>query len=477
MQSYYRCLIPRLNGDEIIRNFSHYLSFVKKGVAGFIIFGGRLADVRKHIVLLQGEADMPLIIASDLERGLGQQIAGGTPFPPAMALAHAARKNRGKDGGYNLSLLRQACSAVAEEAAYAGINTILAPVLDINTNPRNPIIATRAFGDNAETVSLLGCEMVKALQSRGIAACGKHFPGHGDTEVDSHISLPVIHRGMSSLRKTELKPFRDAVAAGVKMVMLGHLRVPALDPSGVPVTLSPKAVSYLRKKMRYRGIVITDAMNMGGRGEYSEEKACLMALTAGVDLILHPSDTDRVASYLKAQEVNLDTSRLEDFRRSLLHFPGKKRPSFRNNAALSQRLTNKSIALAGGIHLKGRFCLVILNDEEGERGTTLARKLRKERGDLKVFRVTHSSEKPDLFLPEDASVIVAIFSETRGWKGGAGAWIYQTITRLAERADIFISFGSPYLLDGVTGVAKLFAFWDSPSAQEAVARLLLKRIR
>lgn len=477
MQNYYRCLMPRLNGKEITRNFAHYRSLVKRGVAGFIIFGGKLGEVRRHIGLLQKEAELPLIIASDLERGLGQQIRGGTSFPPAMALAQATRKKRRDEKGYDLSLLRKACSAVAEEAAYAGINMIFAPVLDINTNPRNPIIATRAFGEDPATVSLLGCEMVKAFQAHGIATCGKHFPGHGDTEVDSHISLPVIRRGIAGLKKMELKPFKDAIAAGVELIMLGHLKVPALDPSGVPVSLSAKGVAYLRKTMRFGGIVITDAMNMGGIGEYPEEKASLMALNAGVDIILHPSDAEKVASYLKASRARLDTARIEDFRRRLPRSPGKARPDFLKNYALSESLAEKALTMSGRFVVGDRPCLVILNDEADERGILLARMLRKELRGLKIVRANRSSQKAILTLPENSQIIVAIFSETRGWKGGAGDWLYKELDRFAEKADILISFGSPYLLDGIEGVARLFAYWDSPSAQEAVARFLLKKVR
>src|SRR5512135_343146 len=124
MQNYYQFLIPRLNGKSIKKDFPHHLSLVKKGIAGFIIFGGRLEEVRKYIKKLQDESELPLIIASDLERGLGQQLQGGTQFPPAMALAKAALKSR-KDGIYNLPLLRKTFSAIAGEAAFAGINTIL----------------------------------------------------------------------------------------------------------------------------------------------------------------------------------------------------------------------------------------------------------------------------------------------------------------------------------------------------------------
>ena len=477
MKSYYRVLVPRLNGEEIVRNFSSYRSLVKKGVAGFIVFGGRLAEVRRHVARLQDEADMPLIIASDLERGLGQQLKGGTPFPPAMALARAARRGRGGAPSYDLALFGKVCSAVAEEAAYAGINTIFAPVLDVNTNPKNPIIAQRAFGEDATTVSLLGREMIRVFQSHGIAACGKHFPGHGDTEVDSHISLPVIGRRIAALEKTELRPFREAAAAGVKMIMLGHLKVPALDPAGVPVTLSSKAVSFLRKKLNFDGIAITDAMNMGGIAGYSEEEASFMALAAGVDVILHPSDANGVAAYLRSRKTPLETDRLDGFRRGLLPSPAKKRPDFGQNGSLSRTMTERALTVSGSLRLKGRPCLVVLNDEEDNREGHLVRALRKGLPGLKVVKLAGSSGAAGIPGPEGLQFIAAVFSETRGWKGGAGGWLRGAMSRLAGRDTLFISFGSPYLLEGVESSAKIFAYWDSPSAQDAVARLLSSRAR
>ena len=147
-----------------------------------------------------------------------------------------------------MRLLRASLRAIATEAQYAGINTIFGPVLDINTNPRNPIISVRAFGEDPETVSFFGCEMTRAFQACGIAACGKHFPGHGDTEVDSHIKLPVVDKGLKRLKKYELLPFQRAIEENVKMIMLGHLNVPALDSSGTPVSISKKAVSLPQRE-------------------------------------------------------------------------------------------------------------------------------------------------------------------------------------------------------------------------------------
>jgi len=473
MQNYYQFLIPRLNGESIRKDFARHLSLVKKGIAGFIVFGGRLEELRKYLRRLQEESSLPLIIASDLERGLGQQVRGGTLFPPAMALAKAAIKSRAGTR-YNLPLLRKTFTALAGEAAYAGINTIFAPVLDINTNPKNPIIATRAFGEDEKTVSLLGLEMIRTLQENGIAACGKHFPGHGDTAVDSHIRLPVVYREIKDLKKNELKPFKKAISNGVRMIMLGHLSVPALDRSGLPVSISKAVVQFLRKDLKYGGTVITDAMNMGGIGKYTEEEASFMALDAGVDLILHPSSVKKVVSYLKVMKKEFNVDRIENLRGNLLRFPDQDMPPFDKNKKLSEALTRKAITSNGRFSLQSPLLLVILNDEEDEKGAALAGWLKKGIRNLRLRTINRGSKRKTHSLPEDVSVIVAIFSETKGWKGGAGDWLYRELSRLEKKAVLFISFGSPYLLDGIKGAAKISAYWDSEYAQEAVARLILK---
>ncbi len=476
MQNYYQFLIPRLNGQSIKKDFSRHRSLVKKGIAGFIIFGGILEEIRKYVKKLQDESELPLIIASDLERGLGQQVHGGTQFPPAMALAKAAIKNR-RNGIYNLSLLQKTFTVIASEAAYAGINTILAPVLDINTNPKNPIIATRAFGDEKKIVSLFGAEMIKTLQENGIAACGKHFPGHGDTEVDSHIRLPVIRHKLTSLKKNELKPFKAAIDAGVRMIMLGHLSVPALDHSGIPVTFSKKAVRFLRESMNYEGILITDAMNMGGIGTHSEEMASFMALDAGIDLVLHPTDVERVVAFMRDRKRAFDPARIESFRRGILSTPASARPDFEKSKRLATILTDKSIIPSGSFIFRKPPFLVILNDENEDKGNALRLGLKRGIKGLQCRIISRKSKDKRLFLPEDVPIIVAIFSETKGWKGGAGSWLYEALSQLKDRAELFISFGSPYLLDKITGRAKIPAFWDADSAQEAVARIILKKQR
>ena len=501
--NFYKFIIARLNGRDIEREFDYYLGLVKKGIAGFIVFGGELNTVRQGIRELQKEADGCLIIASDLEQGLGQQLQGGTVFPPAMAVAKAIQNSKFKIQNSKLKVLRRVFKAIAIEARYAGINTIFAPVLDINTNPKNPIISTRAFGEDPESVSFFGCEMIKIFQSHGITACGKHFPGHGDTETDSHIKLPKIKKDIKALSKTELAPFRNAVKAGVKMIMMGHLNVPALDPSGIPVSLSQKAVSYLRKNLGFKGIVITDAMNMGGIGKYSEEKASLMALNAGVDILLHPTDPDKVVSYLSTPPLPplgkggiRGGRRLRIFRDGLIRFPSKALPDFSENKRLAEKITKMAIKIGGQLKPLHFFAplLIILSDDANERGMTLYTVLKSRYRSLKYLHFRQGEDLKSGGVLKDRELIVAVFSSIRAWKGGASPWLLKCITELKDKAEIFISFGSPYIIDnisdrigdcprftdrakrsrriGTVPVVKIYAYWDSEAAQKAVAEML-----
>lgn len=476
----YSRLIPRLNGEEIDERFDYYEGLVNKGVAGFIVFGGELETVRDGIGRLQAESDSPLMFASDLEQGLGQQIRGGTTFPPAMAIAAAIRNQKSNVKGQEL--LRDTFKAMAIEAKYAGINTILAPVLDINTNPANPIIATRAFGEDPETVSRFGCEMISVLSRHGVITCGKHFPGHGDTGVDSHIGLPVIGKELSQLEDMELAPFRDAVRKGVDMIMLGHLSVPSIDPSGVPVSLSPRAVSYVREALKFSGALITDAMNMGGLGGYHEGEATLMALNAGVDLILHPTDPDATAASIRLGKPVEPIGPIGPIRPvGPIRAEGPARPiDFHGHQQLSDELATMAVTIEGSSQgpIRNPF-LLLVRDEETCSDRFFLDAMRDEFPGIRHFSLFPESPKARTFqfpaVPEGHDLVVGVFSSVRAWKGG-GEWLKEVIDRLDSGAvsgrKIFISFGNPYILRSIRGSEKIYAYWDCEASQkEAVKRL------
>jgi beta-glucosidase-like glycosyl hydrolase len=459
--SFHQFMVPRLNGEEIERDIERYLRLAREGVAGFIVFGGELDSLREGLRKLQKESGAPLIVASDLEQGLGQQVRGGTLFPPAMAVAEAA--------GDDPSLLRAVFKCMADEARHAGINTILAPVLDVNTNPANPVISTRAFGEEPERVSAVGSEMVRVLRGEGVEACGKHFPGHGDTGMDSHISLPRVEKSLSELEACEVLPFRRAVSAGLGMIMLGHLSVPAMEPSGIPVSLSARAVGYLREKVGFKGIVTTDAMNMGGLEAYGAEEAALMALRAGVDLLLHPEEPERLARVLEDKGRGLDARRLTGFRRTLIPHPMGGRPS--GGVALSREVTRRAIRVEGPLRPLQEPFVLILNDDSQEKGLPFIRRMREGFPSLGHLALRSGPEQ----LPRmRGEVIVAVFSEIRGWKGGTPPWVKRTVRELRERAEIFISFGSRHLIEGAGPKTRIHAWWDSEHAQGATAEMLLR---
>jgi beta-N-acetylhexosaminidase len=227
----------------------------------------------------------PLLVGADQEGGQLLALAGTTTFPGNMALG-ATR---------SAELARKVGIATGRELAAMGITVNYAPVCDVNLNPRNPVIGTRSFGEGPALVSELAAAMVEGLQNAGVAATAKHFPGHGDTSTDSHLGTPVMPFGLERLRQVELPPFSAAIQAGVKLVMTGHIALPALnDGLELPATLSPAVLKgLLRDELGFGGVVVSDAMDMGAIAEGTGLLVDSIAATAaGVDLLLL-TDSDR----------------------------------------------------------------------------------------------------------------------------------------------------------------------------------------
>ncbi|MEN2995113.1 MAG: glycoside hydrolase family 3 N-terminal domain-containing protein [Thermodesulfovibrio sp.] len=270
-------IIARLNGEEI--DNSEYIQYIEKlvrdGILGFIVFGGKYNEIKGFIKYLQSISSKPLIIASDIERGVGQQIKGGSLIPSQMGIAAGFDLKRQK---HKLEALYK---VVINEALDIGINLALVPVLDVNTEPENPIICTRAFSDNADIVSSYGRFLIEIFESHGLSTCGKHFPGHGGTKVDSHLMLPHLKNEVDR----HLKPFKEAIKINVSSIMVGH--IVAFD--GEPASLSKKTISeLLKQKLSFKGAVLTDAMNMKALVDYKNPHA--LAIIAGADIVLHPED-------------------------------------------------------------------------------------------------------------------------------------------------------------------------------------------
>lgn len=269
---------------SVLKRWLHEL-----GVGGVILLGGTAAEVALRTQKLQDWAKLPLLVAADIEEGVGQRFAGATWFPPPMAVGAIASHNLAQAVSY----AEQIGAATAAEALAIGINWVLAPVVDVNNNPENPVINIRAWGETPDVVSQLTTAFIRGAQRFPVLTAAKHFPGHGDTAVDSHLELPEILHNRTRLEAMELVPFQAAIAAGVDAVMTAHLKIPALDAEQ-PATLSaPILTQLLRRDLGFTGLTVTDALVMGAiTKRYGANEAAVLAVEAGVDILLMPSDPE-----------------------------------------------------------------------------------------------------------------------------------------------------------------------------------------
>ena len=246
-----------------------------------------------------------LLIAADQEGGQLMAVGQGTtPLPGNMALGAVGSPE----------LAQKAGAVLGQELASVGVNVNYAPVCDVNINSQNPVIGIRSFGENPEDVALLAGAMIEGIQSTGVVAVAKHFPGHGDTDADSHHGLPSVPHSLERLRQVEFPPFRTAIAANVKMIMTAHLALPAIDgPSAPPATLSGNILQgLLREELGFKGVIITDAMDMQAirQGDSLGEDA-LRAVTAGADLLLLTSKSEDQRRVYESLQLALHKGKLE----------------------------------------------------------------------------------------------------------------------------------------------------------------------
>ncbi len=470
----YQLIIARLDGNNVLNNEyrDNIFNLVHKGIGGFILFGGRRHEITGFVEELQSASNIPLFIASDIERGVGQQVAEMTHFPCLMAIASAIDRNISED----VLMLKDIIYAVAEEAKEVGINMPLIPVLDVNKNPDNPIICTRAFSDDPYTVAWFGSQVIRTLEEAGLISCAKHFPGHGDTSVDSHISLPVISKSLKDLHNTDLVPFKSAIKENISALMIGHLSIPAIDSA--PSSISGKVINgLLRKDMGFDGLILTDALNMSALKNMGNIPA--RCLNAGASVLLHPDDAVKTVAELenalKSGEIDED---IIDLAVSYILRAKEKILDYKNppadliaNAMLSKKTIQRSITLVK--NQKGTLPVREFNDCS----LIFA-------GDMSFFEssvlrgyfknATHIFDSTD-DLQETA--VLAIFSSVAAWRGSSGISDseIQKVKELMQIAkkSIIISFGSPYILRRFSSAGVLIAAYDTAEYyQEAVAGLL-----
>ena len=483
--------------DEAFRRMQGWVDSLHVG--GLIVSVGSPFDVAAKLNRLQERSPLPLLVASDLEAGTAIRLNGGTPFPPNMGIAATGSDSDAYEVGRITAL----------EGRAVGIHLAFAPVADVNNNPANPIINVRSFGEEPHTVGRLVAAEIRGLQEHGMLAAAKHFPGHGDTGADSHISLPVLRASWARLDSVELVPFRSAIAAGVAAVMSAHIALPGVDPGQLrPGTVAPNILTgILRDSLRFGGLVVTDALNMGGiANEYGTE-AAVRAFVAGSDLLLQPADPkttiDAMTAAVARGEISperLDRSvrRVLELKRRVGLFTQRIAPldsvplvvgraEFRQEA---RDMATRSLVMVkdvnGTVHgLKNArppLTLVTYGDEDYRAvGTTLASELRALGFAVTVFKLWPASG-PASYDSAAAAIErngVSLFAASdkpiasRGSIGLPDAMMALISATALSRPTILVSLGNPYLIGQLPEVGSYLIGWRSnPVTEQAVARAL-----
>ena len=453
---------------------------------------------------LQSKSKLPLLIGADYERGTAMRQDEGTSFPTAMAIAAAGDP---KDA-YTMGKI------TALEARAVGVQWVYAPVSDVNNNPGNPIINTRSFGEDPARVSEFVAEFIRGVQENGAMATAKHFPGHGDTATDSHIDLPVIKADRERMERLELVPFRAAIAAGVASIMTGHLNVPAFEPdASTPATLSSNILTdLLRKQLDFQGLVITDALDMGGiTVRYAPGEAAVRAFLAGADALLMPPVPDAAyqAVLAAAKSGRISQERLDASIRRILQ--AKARLGLNQNRLAdietlnekfgktawqetAQEISDRGVTLLRDrqhlLPLDGtkptRALLVSLySDPEPYPGEDLEPQLRARFDSLVALRADTKFVQADtLRLPPPDSydiAILALFVRVSDRKGDIDVPADQIplIDQIYKSGKpvVTLSLGSPYLIERFPQADTwLSAFGISDVAQISMARALFGEI-
>jgi len=442
------------------------------GVGGFILFGGTRAAVTTLTSTLRGTAGRPLLLASDFERGPGQQVRGLTELPPPGALGYIDDV----DATY-------ACGSVtATEARAVGINWVFAPVCDLDIEPRNPIVQTRSFGADPAAVGRHAAAWIKGCQEHGVMACAKHYPGHGRTTTDSHEGLPVVDAAAAELQQADVNPFVEVVKVGVGSVMPAFVAYPKWDPSGSAATFSRPILDYLRSSLAFDGLLVTDAFIMGGATAAAPEGlAAVAAVNAGCDMLLYPTDwagVVRALERVEPQRAEQATQRYETAVGAWVAGPGavpRGKPKL-DDATLAEHqrfadgLADRAVHLVrGGRPQLGKaLSVTIVDDDVGGPYSIPPRDVfAKTLVGMGVGVPRH---------PEPGTRhVVLVYAEPRSWKGRGdlGPHSIALLERLVPETSLVVLFAHPRLTAQVPGDVPVLCGWHGQALmQRAAARWL-----
>ena len=482
-------------------------------IGGVIMSVGSPTEVAVKLNGLQAGAAVPLLVGADLEAGAGFRLRGAVHIPTGLELGGATEfplhMALGATG--DPALAYEMGRITALEARAVGIHVPFAPILDVNNNPDNPIINVRSFGEDPQLVALMGAEFVRGIQENGAIATGKHFPGHGDTGVDTHLALPMIDVSATRLDSVELVPFRAAVEAGIGGIMTAHVSVPALSGEPVPATLSPAVMTgLLRERMKFDGLLFTDAMDMGAIvSGYGPGEATVRAVEAGADVILMPPDVETAVEAIigavlaqRLSEERLDTSVLRILR-------AKQSIGLHVDSEVDAARVSGLVGIPEHVEVARRVAersLVLLEEEQqllpldGARDTRVLSLTFRRANDLlagryfnDVLRETYPrlvGQATDRDTPvavwdglrrearESQLVLVSVYVTGRN-PGAVSDELVEFIEELARRdiAHVVTVFGNPYVLrDFPDARAYLLAWSGAEVSQRAAAAALFGRI-
>ena len=494
--------------------WQHLTDYVRREkVGGFTISVGSPMEVAAKLNALQEMSSVPLVFGADLEAGAGFRARGGYFIPNAIDLGGAVvfppEMAIGATGDTSLAYEQGRLTAI--EGRALGIHIAYAPVLDVNNNPANPVINTRSYGEDPASAARLGAAFIRGVQANGMIATGKHFPGHGDTGVNSHLALPVVTVSRNRLDSVELVPFRAAVSSGVGAIMSFHGAMPALDSSGVPGTLSQKVLTdLLRGELKFTGIIISDAMDMAGvLNQYGAVEAVKRAVKAGVDILIQPLNVTQTIDAVVAgvTEGRYSEARIDESVRRILKakqdlgLNRKKLVSLdslryvvgdSSHTAMARKIAERSITLVrdslGQVPIATTGSLRVLSISVGRRadlsaGVAFNGELRGAIRNLRAEFLAAEDPAADYGRLERAadSADVTIVSSYVGQNWDAvsasapqafASFVQRLVTK--GKRPIVVSFGNPYLLQQIPFVSAYVVAWGGfPLSQAAAARALL----
>lgn len=466
------------------------------GVGGVIVMGGSAAEVALKVQEMQSWAKIPLLVAADVEEGVGQRFSGATWFPPPMALQDVSVK-------YAEAMGR----ITAAESLAIGINWMLAPIVDVNNNPENPVINVRAFGITVGEVMGATRAFIAGAQQFPILTTAKHFPGHGDTAVDSHLQTPMLPHDHDRFENIEFPPFRNAIAAGVDAVMSAHIFAPQLDPQNIATLSPPILTDILRGEMGFEGLITTDALMMAGVANLGNAgEIAIKAVLAGADILLMPTDAiatiEALAAAVESGQISRDRIResvqriwqakqkvcgsLPDLVPDLV--PNLHRLGNPENLQVAQEIASRAITVhsqichtAENVDLR-KLNLLIVDDtltcSEFLTARSPAVVLPKAQGYHRIVTDGLTMANLDCWQGDRfTQVLIQIFSRGNPFRGNTdfheqlGQIIEQAIA--LQKLEAVVVYGSPYCLDHFLAILPSdipwgFAYSQQPEAQTAV---------